>query len=231
MTIDDGVFRLEAIEPATYRVTARARGYGQGELYPVAVNNDYTPVPDLELNLTRGWIMRGRLLDPQGQGVPGALVVVAPQGTAESGYLPAQTDGAGGFRITAPADSPVNVAAISQRFAPAVRNDVEQPADGDASEVVLQASAGGTLRVRVVHRGGGPVAGAQIAFRPVPLFPGCDVVMERNLPKTTDADGTTLVTLLYPGAYLVSIVGRRDTEAVQVGVDEGTESNVVLEVP
>lgn len=157
--------------------------------------------------------------------------MVAPQGAAESGYLPAQTDGTGRFRITAPADAPVNVAAISPRFAPAVRNDVEQPVDEDTFEVVLQASAGGTLRVRVVHRGGGPVPGAQIAFRPVPLFPGCDVVMERNRPKTTDADGTTFVRLLYPGTYLVSIVGRRDAAAVQVRVDEGIESSVVIEVP
>ena len=231
MTIDDGVFRLEAIEPATYRVTARARGYGQGELYPVVVNNDYTPVPDLELNLTRGWMMRGRLVDPEGRGVPGALVVVAPQGMAESGYLPAQTDGAGGFRITAPADAPVSVAAISPRFAPAVQNDVSAPANEDTSEVVLQANAGGTLRVRVVHRAGGPVPGAQIAYRPVLLFPGCDVVLERNRPKTTDADGSTLVSYLYPGAYLVSIAGRRDATAVQVEVALGTESNVVIEVP
>ena len=55
--------------------------------------------------------------------------------------------------------------------------------------------------------------------------------MERNRPKTTDAAGITLVTLLYPGTYVVSIVGRRDTPAVQVSLDEGAESNVVIEVP
>ncbi len=232
MTTDGGVFSLEAIEPATYRVTARARGYGQGELYPVNVGQDYAAVSDLELGLTRGWLMRGRLVDPQGQGVPGALVVVAPRGTAESGYLPAQTDGTGRFRVTAPADAPVSVAAISPRFAPAVQNDVEQPANEDGFEVVLQASEGGTLRVRVVRQGGGgPVPGAQVAFRPVPLFPGCDVVMERNRPKSTDADGATIVTRLYPGTYFVSIVGRRDSPAVQVGVEDGAESNVVIEVP
>ena len=231
MTIDDGVFRLEAIEPATYRVTARARGYGQGELYPVAVNNDYTPIPDLELNLTRGWIMRGRLLDPEGRGVPGAMVVVAPEGAAESGYLPAQTDGTGAFRITAPADAPVSVAAISTTFAPAVQTNVEPPPDDDASEVVLHATPGGKVRVRVVHRGGGPAPGQQITYQPVPLFPGSDVVVERNRPRTTDPNGTTVISMLHPGSYVITIVGRRDTAPVQVGVDEGTKSNVVLEVP
>jgi len=230
MTGADGSFRLDAIDPGTYRVTARARGYGAGEAYPVAVRENEQD-PELELILERGWIMRGRLVDPQGRGVPGALVVVAPQGTAESGYLPAQTDGTGRFRITAPADGPVSVAAISPRFAPAVQHDVEQPPNEDGFEVVLQAGTGGTIRVRVVHRGGAPVPGAQIAFRPVPLFPGCDVVMERNRPRTTDTDGTTFVTMLYPGVYLVSVVDRRNVPAVQVSVDEGTESNVVIEVP
>jgi hypothetical protein len=102
---------------------------------------------------------------------------------------------------------------------------------GEDGGFVAKGLTGELFRVRVVHRGGGSVAGAQVAFRPVPVFPGCEVVRERNRPKTTDADGATLVTPLYPGAYLVSIVGRRDTAAVQVGVDEGTESNVVLEVP
>lgn len=230
-TLDDGVFRLEAIEPATYRITARARGYGAAEAYPVAVSNDYTPVPDLELTLTRGWIMRGRLLDPNGRGVPSALVVVAPEGAAESGYLPAQTDGNGGFRITAPTDGPVNVAAISPRFAPAVQTNVEPPANEVAPEVVLHATPGGKVRVRVVRRGGAPVPGQEITYKPIPLFPGCDVVVDRNRPRTTDQDGTTVISRLYPSSYVITIVGRRDSPQGQVTVGEGDETEVVLEIP
>jgi protocatechuate 3,4-dioxygenase beta subunit len=230
MSGEDGAFRLEAIDPGTYRVTARARGYGAGEVYPVAVS-EAEPDPTVELSLTRGWIMRGRLLDPEGGGVPGALVVVAPEGAAESGYLPAQTDGTGAFRITAPADGAVNVAAISPRFAPAVQTGIEPPAEGDAAEVVLRATAGGSLRVRVVRRGGDPVPGAVVTYRPIPLFPGADVVVERNRPRSTDADGTTVVTMLYPTTYVVTVVGRRDAVPGQVVVNEGAESAIVLEVP
>jgi hypothetical protein len=231
MTTDDGGFRLEAIEPATYRVTARARGYGQGELYPVVVNNDYTPVPDLELSLTRGWIMRGRLVDSEGRGVGSALVVVAPEGAAESGYLPAQTDGTGAFRITAPADAPVSVAAISPNFAPAVQTNVEPPSNGDAPEVVLHATPGGKVRVRVVHRSGGPAPGQQISYQPVPLFPGSDVVVERNRPRTTDQNGTTVISMLRPGSYVITVIGRRDATPGQVTVSEGADSDIVLEIP
>jgi hypothetical protein len=230
ISLDGGAFRLDALDSGTYRVIARAKAYASAEEFPVVVAEN-EPEPDLLLTLQRGWIMRGRLVDPQGRGVPGALVVVAPAGAAESGYLPSQTDATGGFRITAPADGPANVAAITARFAPAVQFDVEQPADAGSSEVVLRATAGGTMRVRVVRRGGEPVAGVQVAYQPIPLFPGSDVFVDRNRPKPTAGDGTTLVTLLYPGMYVVSIPGRRDTPAIQVYVNEGGESPAELEVP
>jgi protocatechuate 3,4-dioxygenase beta subunit len=230
LTTDDGAFRLEAVDPGTYRVSARARGYAPGEVYPVTVGED-APIPDLDLSLERGWIMRGRVVDPEGRPVASALVVVAPDGAAESGYLPAQSDGTGTFRITAPADGPVSVAAISTRFAPAVQTNVQQPADGETSDIVLHATAGGSLRVRVVHRAGGPVPGALITYQPVPLYPGCDVVVERNRPRSTDADGTTIVTMVRPGTYIVSVPGRKDSTSVRTSVNEGAETGVVLEVP
>jgi hypothetical protein len=115
----------------------------------------------------------GHVKDADRNGVKGALVVVAPTGASESGYLPSQTDATGAFRITAPADGPTNVAAISPRFAPAVQTDVEQPADGSTSSVDLHATAGGSMRIRVIQRSSGKaVAGVQLAYQPAPLFPG-----------------------------------------------------------
>jgi len=230
MTVDDGTFRIEALDQGSYRVTARAKAFGSAEEFPVVVSDDQ-PEPDLVLTLQRGWIMRGRLVDPQGRGVGGALVVVAPNGASESGYLPSQTDANGVFRITAPTDGPINVGAISARFAPAVQTDVQQGADDDSPDVELHATPGGTLRVRVVHRGGEPVAGVQLAFQPVPLFPGSDVVVDRNRPRPTEADGTTVLTLVYPSTYVISIPGRRDVAPVQVFVSEGTQTDAVVEVP
>ena len=176
--------------------------------------------------------MRGRVLDPEGRGVNDATVVVAAPGNAESGFLPTHTDSSGMFRITSPLDGPVSVGAISPRFAPAVKTDIQPPGgDDDAPDIQLHATAGGSLRIRVVHRGGGPVPGAATAVRPMPLFPGADLVMDRNRPKPTDADGVSLVTHLYPGVYVVALVGRNDASPGQTTVGEGAESEVVLEVP
>ncbi len=229
-TADDGSYRIDAVDPGTYKVTARAKSYTSADEYPVLVSDD-KPDPDVDLTLQRGWVMRGHVLDPQGSPVPGALVVVAPNGAAESGYLPSQSDASGAFRITAPSDGPVNVAAISSRFAPAVELDIEQPADGGTTDIQLHATPGGSLRVRVAHRSGEPVAGIQLGFSPVPLFPGCDVVSDRNRPRPTDADGTTLLTQMYPGDYVLSIPGRRDVAPIQVRVSEGAESEAQIEVP
>jgi hypothetical protein len=112
-----------------------------------------------------------------------------------------------------------------------VQTDIQPPGSDNPPEVELRATVGGTLRLRVVHRGGAPVPGVQAAFRPVPLFPGSDLVSDRNRPKPTDADGITVVTRLYPGEYLVTLVGRRDAAPVTVAVGEGAETAVQVEVP
>jgi hypothetical protein len=229
-SIDDGSFKIEAVDAGTYRVSARAKAYTSAEEYPVVVAAD-RPDPDIELDMQRGWIMRGHVLDPQGRGIANATVVVAPAGAAESGYLPSQSDATGAFRITAPADGPVSVGAISQALAPAVETNVVQPSDGTPGDVVLHATPGGAMRVRVAHRNGDPLAGAQIAYQPSPLFPGCDVAVDRNRPNVTGADGTTLVPRLFPGTYVVTIPGRRDASPIQVNVNDGSESEAQIEVP
>jgi hypothetical protein len=63
------------------------------------------------------------------------------------------------------------------------------------------------------------------------LFPGSDVVQDRNPARSTDADGTTRVPLLYPGNYFVSVIGMHDVPAVQAAVNDGAESEAVLEIP
>ncbi|HEX4825986.1 MAG TPA: carboxypeptidase-like regulatory domain-containing protein [Candidatus Polarisedimenticolaceae bacterium] len=230
-TAADGTFRLDAVEPGTYRVTARATGFAPAEQYPVTVS-DGQPETNIELTMQRGWLMRGRVLDPNGRAVNDATIVVAAPGNAESGFLPSHTDSSGAFRITCPLDGPVSVAAISPRFAPAVKTDIDPPSGtDDGPDVQLKTTVGGSLRIRVVHRGGGPVPGASTAIRPMPLFPGADLVIDRNRPKPTDGDGVALVGNLYPGVYVVAVVGRNDASPAQANVGEGAETEVEIEVP
>jgi hypothetical protein len=70
-----------------------------------------------------------------------------------------------------------------------------------------------------------------VAYQPNPLFPGSDVVVDRNRPAPTDGDGVTRLTLLHPGDYLVWVAWRLDIRPVPAVVGEGAESAVVLEAP
>lgn len=231
VTQADGTYRLDGVDTGTYRVTAKAPTYAPAEQYPVEVTDDQAEV-EVDLTMDKGWILTGHVSDPNGQPVTDATVIVAADGTAESGFLPTQTDRAGTYRITAPTDGSISVAAISPRFAPAVQTNIQPPGGDQAPPVDLHATVGGSLRIEVVHRGGGaPVAGAQASYRPLTLFPGSDLVIERNLPRPTDATGMAVVSHLYPGSYVVVLVGRNDVQPMSVNVGEGSESPVVFEVP
>ncbi|MBZ5637375.1 MAG: carboxypeptidase-like regulatory domain-containing protein [Acidobacteriia bacterium] len=226
----DGAYRVEGVDQGTYRVTARAQGYQAAELYPLAVS-DETPTPTADLSLEPGWPLRGRLVDPKGLGIRDAMVVVAPPGLAESGSLPTRTDANGSFRITAPTDGPVNITAIPVAWAPALLTDVLPPSEDNGPEILMQASLGGTLRVRVVRSSGGSVAGVQVVLRPDPLFPGWDYVADRNPPRPTDADGSTLVPLLSPGNYVITVPGHPGVGPVPVAVAEGGEASALVSLP
>ena len=229
-TGQDGAYRVEAIDPGTYRVTARASGYQAGEVYPLAVNDD-TPEPTVDLSLDRGWTLRGRVVDPQGRGIGGALIVVAAPGNAESGFLPANSDATGAFRITAPTDGAVNVTAIPTGYAPARQDNVTAPSGDTPQEIELQAGPGGSVRIRAVHHDTEPVAGVQAVLQPDPLFPGCDYVADHNRPKPTGGDGTSIVTLLAPGDYIVTVTGRAHVNPVRVTVTEGQEIEARIDIP
>jgi protocatechuate 3,4-dioxygenase beta subunit len=226
----DGSYRLDAVDAGTYRVLARAIGYRAADAYPVVVSED-TPNPTADLTLERGWILKGRVVDPQGRALAGAMVVIAVPGQAESGALSTNSDSSGAFRITAPADGPMSVTAFANGWAPAVLDDVPPPAGPDDAPVVVQATAGGALRIRVTDSRGQPLAGERLASRPEPLYPGSDTVAQRAPLPLTDGDGVALLTLLVPRSYVITIPGRRGVDPVMVTVVEGTEASASITVP
>ncbi len=226
----DGAYRLEGIDPGTYRVTARAVGYRPGEAYPVTVSDD-APSPEIDLSLDRGWVLQGKLVDPQQRGIPNGMVVVALPGQAESGILPSITDSTGGFRITSPVDGAVAVSVIASGWAPAHLDEVQPPAGDESQPVVLRAGPGGSLRIRVTGKDGQPVAGVPVALQPDPLFPGWDFIAGHTPPPPTDAAGSSLVSLLAPGDYLVTLPGRKGVIPVRVTIVEGVEAEAVVPLP
>ena len=228
----EGAYRLGGVQPGTYRVSVRSAGYRLKEIHPVEVSEEH-PSPTVDFQLDRGRPLRGRVLAPQGGGIAGAMVFVAPAGSPESAlFLPVQTDVNGAFQITAPAEGPVDITAVSSAWAPARVSNLTPPPEDDA-EVVLRASLGGRIRVQVAGSGGQPIAGLPILVRPIPSFPGSEFAFGGNRrPGPTGPDGTTLVTMLVPGvSYEVSVPGRKGVQPAQVVVGEGEEAFAALTLP
>ncbi len=87
---EDGRFRIEGLEPGDYRVMARAEGTARGQSTPIKVVEGQS-VEDVVIEVERGAMVEGRVLDPTGAPVANAEV---------RGYepeLPAAADGAATF--------------------------------------------------------------------------------------------------------------------------------------
>ena len=225
-TESDGTFLIEGLDPGTYGLTVAASGYRTADVPLVTVAND-SDVPAVEVRLEAGRMVRGRVLDANGTGIAGAVVIAAPSGTlaAGPGVLPATTDVNGTFLVTAPADGAIDLTAVATGFPPARAISV-QPQEG--VDVVLRAPRPGHILVKAIDQNG-VVAGASVTCRAVPDFLGAGFARERPLP--TGADGTTTVPSLAPGAYEVTVSSgsRRATSSATLA--EGGEAIVSVTLP
>jgi hypothetical protein len=148
----DGSFIVDGLTPGAYGVSAAASGYRNASVPPVTIAND-NDVPTVDIRLEPGRTVRGRVLDANGNGIAGAMVVTAPSGSLPSGrdVLPATADVNGTFVITAPADGPIDLTAVAAGFPPARAVSV-QPEDG--VDVVLRAPRPGHAKVTVIDTKG-----------------------------------------------------------------------------
>ena len=226
-TESDGTFRIEGLDPGSYGLSVAAAGYRNAEAQTVTIVNE-SDVPAVDVRLEPGRTVRGRVLDANGNGIAGAMVLTAASGAAPSGRdaMPSTTDVNGTFMITAPADGPIDLTAVAAGFPPARAISV-QPQDG--VDVVLRAPRAGRVRVTVVDPRGFPVAGARVACRAVPDYLGAGYLSFLDRTPPTGADGTTTVTSLAPGAYELTVASESQRSTSAVTLAEGAE--VVLTVP
>lgn len=225
-TRPDGTFSIESIAPGTYRVTASAQGFRTAEEYPVLVS-DEAATPPLEIRLEPGRDLRGRVVDPSGGGIAGALVVAAPAGSLERTAIPASTDVNGAFVLTAPSDGAVDVAAFARGYAPARASGV----DPASSEPVLVVGQGGRLRMTVLDRDGKPLPGVSVTAAASPPFLGSDLALFLGRPAPTGPDGTTTAGPLAPGGYEISVRLGARTATATVAVPDGGEAAITITLP
>ncbi|HVR99794.1 MAG TPA: carboxypeptidase-like regulatory domain-containing protein, partial [Thermoanaerobaculia bacterium] len=157
----DGRFRIGGLSPGTrVQVSAVAKGYATTRLEGLEV----PLTAPLRIELQPLGKLSGRVLDPAGEPVAGAFVMVNDEewpGTRGSGDAIGATDDQGRFQIDLePGPVELSVQAEGYRRG-SWRGEV--PEKGDARPAEIRLERGATLEGRVLDAEGNPVGGADVS--------------------------------------------------------------------
>ncbi len=225
MTNPRGRFKLEHLQPGTYRIGASRGGYRPTRSAPIRILDD-TQIDDLELVLEETAAqIRGRLVGPRGSPLTQGIVIAAPSGThrldlaAQSGL---SEDGS--FVLDVPPDGSFDVTALARGWAPARLSGVVPSSD---SEITLRAGFGGSIAVTLVDLDGAPVEGRMLEIHAEPRWLASDTLFMFNPAPVSGPDGRAIARHLPAGGYRVSVPGG---SSGMVSVVEGAVSELRLTV-
>ncbi len=174
----------------------------------------------VEVEIERGLLISGRVLDPAGR--PAAFAWIQSWRTGTAQHIDAHTNPSGEFQL-----GPLVAGEWELRASAAgdfVKSDPVTVAAG-ARDVVLRLAAGGTLRVQIRDAQGAPVAGAKVSA--MPAGPG-DMTTQ-----VTGPDGLAVFENRRPGRWNVAATTGDGRIALREGLEisntEAVEIELVLE--
>jgi hypothetical protein len=227
-TKPDGSYAIEGLDSGTYKVRAMAPGKKPAEATATVGEDGATARVDLRLEPGRS--LRGRVVDPRGNGLLGATVMAAPAGSSSFDMnMMGTTDVNGSFELIAPSDGPLDVTALPGGYAPVRASNVVAPEDPDAPGIMLSASSGGRIRFRVVGADGKGRSGVRLRLRPQPDFPGSMMALLKQ--PQSDENGFATADLLTPTTYVATVDNHPDVAPVTVAVSEGGTVETTVSVP
>lgn len=170
----DGTFALTSVPLGTVEVVVRAAGFAPSRSRAIELVAG-SEVDGLELVLTRGATLHGRVVDPDGEPLPGAKVIrIAAGETSEfddlmSQLMPAFFDSGevivsgsdGSYRIEHLAAGTYRLRASHERFARSEPVEVTVRAEGDGKAPDIALLLGGIIEGRIA-RDGEPQAGMMV---------------------------------------------------------------------
>jgi protocatechuate 3,4-dioxygenase beta subunit len=203
-TDEEGRYRLDGLVPyPTYSVTASHPDYASSSLKGIAVGQKET-VDGVDIKLSRGGALRGRVLDEKGTGIAGADISVTSEKEGDQGGNLYFGGSGGSGRATSDADGyyalkriepgVYSIRAKAKDLMTGTRDKIEVKEEGTAEGVDIVLGAGETLAGRVVDAEGNAVAGADI-----------NLYAEDSKQARTDPDGQFRVSGLRAGQVSLNL--------------------------
>ena len=232
-----GRFVLRDVAAGTYDLEAQATGYGTASVPNVRVLAGRATRAGM-ITLGRGGVVRGTVVDGEGQGIPGASVYAdRDTNTRTSNYF-SQTDSAGAFELRGVPTGRFEVRAQHPSFAPAKATAVDVDPEKEPVPARIVLVRGGRLEGRLRHRDGRPFGEGRVMVSsgttfawPEPAALGDDgsFVADHLPPGTASVTAMTYASGPYsdPGPGVTSLTGIAMQE-VELREGETTTVEVAL---
>ncbi len=163
-TGSDGVALIELVPSGGYQVVARANGYAQTSTWTRIRGGDAKETIDLDLK--GGASVAGRVIDPSGAPLPGAVVLYSGASDwsqqANERYDGVVTDAKGEFRIAALPAGTFRFRARHSDYAAGLSEPITLDGTSERTGVLVQMQPGAILAGVVVDTSGKPVPGAAV---------------------------------------------------------------------
>lgn len=197
----DGRFVLRDLAAGRYVVQARAAGKGEASISGVrVVAGRRTEVGTLRL--AGGGIVRGTVVDADGQGVPGATVVAERDLMVQSGDLVDQTGSSGAFEIRGVPAGRASVMASHPAYASPKPVVVEVDPEKEPAPIRIVLLEGARVEGRAMHRDGRPFATGRVRFSS--LEPGEEG--EGHVPAPVRPDGSFVIDHVRAGRTRIELL-------------------------
>jgi protocatechuate 3,4-dioxygenase beta subunit len=222
---DDGTYRLEGILPGNRWVFALADGYAPGRSAAQVTVQGGAETTGIDIRLTVGGEVRGKVTAESGEPVEGAAVRIWPTGRRDPRAPrplvppePARSSSDGTFVIDRLQAGTYVVRVEKEGYSAASRPNVVISEGGEVEGVDFVLKRGFAVNGKVLDKKGQPVAGAEIQAYPQKVQGD----WQRHTTKSKE-DGSFRLEGLSPGTYYLRAGKSGFGSASKSGVQSGTD--------